>query len=53
MKELQKTAADKNCKFVPGAKNLDGDVENEPNANEPSDRDIYGLPGDRAGGRSR
>jgi hypothetical protein len=53
MKELQKTAADKNCKFVPGAKNLDGDVENEPNANEPSDRDIYGLPGERAGGRSR
>jgi hypothetical protein len=58
MNELQKTAADKNCKFTSGAQNLDGDVENEPNANEPnanepSDRDIYGLPGERAGGRTR
>jgi hypothetical protein len=45
MNELQKTAADKNCKFAPGAENLDGDVENEPSAKEPSDTDIYGLPG--------
>jgi hypothetical protein len=50
MNEIQKTAVDKNCKFVPGAENLDGNVENEPSANEPSDRDIYGLPGE-AGGR--
>src|SRR5262249_38034823 len=49
MNELQKTAAEKNCKLVPGAENLDVTVENEPNANEPSDLDIYGLPG--AGGR--
>jgi len=53
MNELQKTAADKNCKFAPGAENLDGDVENEPSAKEPSDSDIYGLPGERAGGKSR
>ena len=51
MKELQKTAADKNCKFVPNAENLTADVENEPSANEPSAADIYGLPGERA--RSR
>ena len=47
MNELQKTAVDKNCKFEPGAENLAGDVENEP---EPSPVDIYGLPG-QAGGR--
>ena len=47
MNELQKAAVDKNCKFAPGAENLDGDVENEP---EPVD--IYGLPGKPAG-RSR
>jgi hypothetical protein len=51
MNEIQKTAVDKNCKFVPGAENLDGDVENEPSANEPSDRDIYGLPGESGGRR--
>jgi hypothetical protein len=50
MNEIQKTAVDKNCKFVPGAENLDGNVENGPSANEPSDRDIYGLPGE-AGAR--
>ena len=48
MNELHKAVADKNCKFVPGAKNLDGDVENEPSANERSDGDIYGLPGQRS-----
>jgi len=53
MNELQKAAVDKNCKFAPGAENLDGDVENEPSAKEPSDSDIYGLPGERAGGKSR
>src|SRR5262245_29756698 len=42
MNELQKAAADKNCKFAPGAENVDGDVEN---AKEPSATDIYGLPG--------
>jgi hypothetical protein len=52
MNEIQKTAVDKNCKFVPGAENLDGNVENGPSANEPSDRDIYGLPGELLGGRS-
>ena len=51
MNELQKTAVDKNCKFVPGAENLDGKVANEPSANDPSDRDIYGLPGELAGGK--
>ena len=52
MNELQKTAVDKNCKFVPGAENLDGDVENEPSANQPSDdQAIYGLPGELPGGR--
>jgi len=51
MNELQKTAVDKNCKFEPGAENLDGSVENEPSANEPSQTDIYGLPGERAGGK--
>ena len=40
MNELQKTAVDKNCKFVPSAENLEGDVEYEPS-------DIYGLPGGR------
>ena len=45
MNELQKTAADKNCKFAPRAENLDGDVENEPSANEQND--IYGVPGTR------
>jgi hypothetical protein len=40
MNELRKTAADKNCKLVPGAENPDGAVENEP-----STVDIYGLPG--------
>jgi hypothetical protein len=49
MNELQKAAADKNCKFAPGAENLDGDVENVPGANEPSAVDIYGLPGQPAG----
>ena len=47
MSQLQKTAADKNCKLVSGAENLDGDVENAPSANEPKDPDIYGLPGGR------
>jgi len=47
MNELRKTAADKNCKLVPRAENLDGDVENAPSANEPMDPDIYGLPGGR------
>ena len=47
MNELQKTAADKNCKFAPSAENLDGDVENEPSANDQSSADIYGLPGSR------
>lgn len=47
MNELQKTAADKNCKFAPGAENLDGDVENEPSAEQSSDV-IYGVPGTRA-----
>ena len=52
MNELHKTAAEKNCKFVPGSENPDGAVENEPGANEPSDRDIiYGLPGARGGSR--
>ena len=50
MNELQKTVVDKNCKFEPGAENLHGDVENQP---EPSDVDIYGLPGAPAGGRPR
>ena len=45
MNELHKAVADKNCKFVPGAKNLDGDVENKPSGKEPSDSDMYGLPG--------
>jgi hypothetical protein len=45
MNELRKAAADKNCKFEPGTKNLDGDVESKPSANKPSD--IYGLPGKR------
>ena len=50
MNELHKTAAEKNCKFVPGSENPDGAVENEPGASEPSDRDIiYGLPGARGG----
>src|SRR5215510_9235784 len=53
MNELQKTAVDKNCKFVPNAENLTGDVENEPSANEPSAADIYGLPGEQSGGRRR
>jgi hypothetical protein len=51
MNELQKTAVDKNCKLVPGAESLDGKVENEPSANDPSERDIYGLPGEPAGKR--
>jgi len=45
MNEIQKTAVDKNCKLVPGAENLDIPIGNEPGANEPSDLDIYGLPG--------
>src|SRR5215475_5261531 len=45
MNELQKAAVDKNCKFAPGAENLDGKVENEPSANDLSD--IYGLPGEK------
>src|SRR5262245_9076785 len=46
MNELQKAVVDKNCKFEPGAENLDGVVENQP---EPSATDIYGLPGQPAG----
>src|SRR5262245_30890853 len=52
MNELQKAAADKNCKFVPSAENLNGDVKNEPSvANEPSATDVYGLPGELAAGK--
>ena len=46
MNELQKAVVDKNCKFEPGAENLDADVKNQP---EPSATDIYGLPGQPAG----
>src|SRR5262245_1358623 len=49
MNELQKAAADKNCKFVPSAENLDGDVENEPTKSD--EQEIYGLPGELPGGR--
>jgi hypothetical protein len=49
MNSLQKTAVEKNCKLVPGAENLDVTVGNEPNANEPSDLDIYGLAGEGLG----
>src|SRR5262245_6073023 len=51
MNELQKAVVDKNCKFVPGAENLDGSVENQPNANQPDQTDIYGRPGELPGGR--
>src|SRR6476659_6873664 len=40
---MQKAAADKNFKVAAGGENLDVTVGNEPNANEPSDLDIYGL----------
>lgn len=48
MNELQKTAADKKCKFTPGAENLDGHVGNEPSVDEPNSPDIYGLPSTRS-----
>ena len=48
MNELQKAVVDKNCKFEPGAESPDDDAKNGP---EPSAADIYGLPGERAGGK--